>query len=647
MASNDVPAPTAFRWAALCVVTLAVLAVTAGLAPWLSFIVKTGNPLDWGSTMPFAATAAFTLLCLANAWRARDGRGPLVSAAETGAVFMILLLGGWTTTWAFVDNAMPLLTSPWVFASPDNGWTEQILPHLPRWLMGPSEEPYASGFYNGLATGAAIPWGRWVVPILAWSAFAALLSLFAIGLAGLVSRQWIEHDRLTFPQAEILLSLTRGALTQRMFWWGVAFAAAIPAWNLFRRFAPIFPSASLYFSGDANGVEWFKGAQTIQAELKLGMLGLLYFVHRDIVASMCVFFFIVSLKNWAMGLAGFKLEHTDLYAGAGAVSNLQTEGALLALVCAGLWSARHSLRAYLRAALRGEDDDWSWLSPRATLLALAAGSAGVVGWMAVLGLRHPLALLVSLGTQGLGWLAVGRVAAESSIEVALPVDAVDMTALVAGTKALVPAGVAALAVSMCWLYGSSAYNQVTGAVEGERLRIGARYPRWLLWVLVGSAALATAMAMAGTTWTAYRFGANNFGTWEYQWQMRIPYDLATENARNPHGTDWARIGWLGIGAMVMAGLILLRNHVVGWFLHPVGFILASLGSGGGSPAHQYVFTGIFAWGLKTLILKLGGVEGYERYKPFFAGLVAGGFFPSAVQLLINVVYFLFKHRPLA
>jgi len=152
--------------------------------------------------------------------------------------------------------------------------------------------------------------------------------------------------------------------------------------------------------------------------------------------------------------------------------------------------------------------------------------------------------------------------------------------------------------------------------------------------------------MAGTLFVSYRHGANNFGVWQYQWQMRIPYDLATECAKNLHGIDWPRIGWLGIGGAQMALLIVLRNHVVGWFIHPLGLILCSLGLADGG-AHQFVFTGLIVWGLKTLFLRLGGVETYERYKALFAGFVIGGFFPAALTFLVNIVYFLVKGRPLA
>ena len=102
--------------------------------------------------------------------------------------------------------------------------------------------------------------------------------------------------------------------------------------------------------------------------------------------------------------------------------------------------------------------------------------------------------------------------------------------------------------------------------------------------------------------------------------LKIPWDRAVEGMRNPTATDWARIAWLGAGAAVMGVLIFLRTHIAGWVIHPIGYFLATSGAAPGSNAHMWVFTGAAAWVAKTAILRLAGVEAYERWKPFFGGV---------------------------
>jgi len=131
----------------------------------------------------------------------------------------------------------------------------------------------------------------------------------------------------------------------------------------------------------------------------------------------------------------------------------------------------------VKSALRGEDNDWSWMSPRATLAAFAAGCAALVGWLMLLGLRHPGGLAVFLASQALNWIGISRVAAESALEVQYPVESMDLTMILAGTRALLPVGLVALAVSMSWAYGSATFNQLSNAVQGEKIRAASPFPR--------------------------------------------------------------------------------------------------------------------------------------------------------------------------
>src|SRR5207245_2318262 len=130
----------------------------------------------------------------------------------------------------------------------------------------------------------------------------------------------------------------------------------------------------------------------------------LFFVHRDIILSMIVMFFALCLKDKAITLLGYKLAAGDVYGNGGNIANLQTQGAIIALVLAGLWASRSTLGAYCRAARDGRDEPWSWLSPRATVSLFLAGCAGVAAWVCVLGLRHPGGQAAFLFSQITSWL---------------------------------------------------------------------------------------------------------------------------------------------------------------------------------------------------------------------------------------------------
>lgn len=634
------------RWPVIAAGAIALAAAIAASSAWWSFVAREGNPGGWGM-LPAIATAALLVVAIVNARRAKRKAAPLLTNGETLGAFLIVLAGGWTATWAYVEVMMPLLTSPAVFGSPENGWVEHLLPHLPAWALGPMAEPYASGYYNGMATGTPMPWRLWLLPVLIWSSVGALLTLFGIAVAGLIARPWIHHDRLTFPHAEVLLGALRGWPGKPLFWWGVAIASAVPLWNLLQGFVPVFPKASWYFGGDANGVVWAQGLQKFQTDLKLDLFGLFYFVHRDIVISMVLLFPLVALRDYGLSLGGVTLPHADLLSGGGGAGGLLTQGGLLALVGAALWSGRHAIGEYLKAARAGTSDGWSWLSPRATVIILGVSLGAFALWLGMLGLHRPGTTLAFLLAQTAGWIGTARVAVESAVQVDWAVDPADLSVIASGTRVVGPAGLVALALAACWIYGGGGISQLNNALMTERLRSQEALPKGLLPAILLSVVCATAAAMLGTAWLAYGRGASTFpGDWHYQWYMRIPYDRAVEQMRNPTETDWLRLGWLGGGALIMGALIWLRNHVIGWFIHPIGLILASEGGAPGSNAHMWVFTGAAAWLTKTLVLRLGGVESYEKWKPFFGGLVLGGFLPAMLKLAIGTVYTLTKGHAL-
>jgi len=589
--------------------------------------------------MPLGATFVFLVLCAINLWRSRRDRPPLTPPAESLACFVVLMMGIWAQGYSLVEVQMGIITSPFVFGTPENGWIKHVMPHLPEWVMGPSEEPYATGFYNGLRTGTPFPWRLWMVPVAAWTAFGLALALFCMGLAGILSRQWIDHDRLTFPHAEVMLGIARGFMGSNLFWWGFAAAAAIPLWNnVFQKLWPVLPQISLYFGGGDNGVEWFRGAWKIVPVLNIGLLGIFYFVHRDILISMIVFFFVVAIESYGLGIGGYKLEHGDVMAAG--IIGWQTAGSIIAVVVFSLWAGRHALARIVRDAITGRDDGKSWLSPRVSLLATAVGIAGVTGWLAALGLREIGPLFALMGAKALGFIGMARVVTESGLEPDWPINASNFAVLVGGTAAIAPAGFVALALAQSWLTGSAWSSQLTYTMQAEKLRSQFQFPRGLIVTVLVAVVVAVVVSMYSTAWLSYNRGANNFGNWQYQWQMRMPYDAATEAIRSdPVPPDPKRFGWLGVGAAIAGGLIFLRTHVVGWFLHPIGLIIATMGMPGGAKGNIYVFTAMLVWLIKSLMLRLGGVESYEKYKALFAGIAVGHFLPNILGAVLDAIWF--------
>ena len=79
-----------------------------------------------------------------------------------------------------------------------------------------------------------------------------------------------------------------------------------------------------------------------------------------------------------------------------------------------------------------------------------------------------------------------------------------------------------------------------------------------------------------------------------------------------------RAGFAVAGAFVMLLLTIVRYRAQWWPLHPVGFAVQ-----GTFGLTKTFFSILIAWGLKSTLLRIGGVALYEKGKPFFIGLLVG------------------------
>ena len=101
---------------------------------------------------------------------------------------------------------LPMITGTYYYASAENKWAELVHPHLTEWmLMGDPEA--VRGFYEGSIGTTAIPWASWLPPLGYWLLFYAALYLTLISIAVILRRQWVEHERLAYPLAQVALAM--------------------------------------------------------------------------------------------------------------------------------------------------------------------------------------------------------------------------------------------------------------------------------------------------------------------------------------------------------------------------------------------------------------------------------------------------------
>ena len=152
-------------------------------------------------------------------------------------------------------------------------------------------------------------------------------------------------------------------------------------------------------------------------------------------------------------------------------------------------------------------------------------------------------------------------------------------------------------------------------------------------------AVATVVSMvtgvAYTLYLGYRDGAANFNSFEFWRGNHWIFGIVVNKIRNPMPTDWARITFMGMGAVIMGGLVAVQYLVPWWPIHPLGFAVA-----GTHPVRMAAFSIFLTWVIKLCIVKFGGVHLYERSKSFFVGAMVGYILAVGLSFTIDCIWFM-------
>jgi hypothetical protein len=227
------------------------VALLAAVNPYTTFVLRVWS-VGSGSLLSGAVVVLFLLVLLNGALlRLRPSlaftRGELLVAYGMMIVSVGLAMQGGLL---YIVSAT---TYPFYMASPENDWQQLIWPHVPLWLRL-SRLEVVEWYWEGLPAGVGIPWRAWTSPMLAWFSFTLALMGAMFSLGALLSRDWIQRQRLAFPLVEVPLAVTgndgrpslrKSILNNRVFWLGFSIPAVISVLNWLNAIYPSVPTVSL------------------------------------------------------------------------------------------------------------------------------------------------------------------------------------------------------------------------------------------------------------------------------------------------------------------------------------------------------------------------------------------------------------------
>jgi len=559
--------------------------------------------------------------------------------AELTVVFIMLMVAATVPTEGYVEHMVPKIVSPSYYATPENNWAESLQPFIKPWLA-PQDPLAVRYFFEGLPAGASIPWGEWVLPLGAWSLFFLVLCFVMVCCMTILRKQWIENERLVYPLIQLPLEMMREGAAPGLvppffksfvMWLGFLIPFAVLSINSLHNYFSFVPEIQL-----STSIVLIPDALHLGLALSFMTLGFSYFVNLQVLMGIWSCFVLLMLQRAACALMGISL-HQELpdSSSADAITAHEGMGAMIVFVAFILWTARRHLGQVWRKACRGDervDDSGEIFSYRTAVLGLVLGLAFLGIWLEMSGLPRWVAVCF-LFVAFVLFIGLTRFVAEAGLAtIRTPSDPQAFVNSAVGTSVIGQEGLVALSLTYTWIFKVRIFAMAAcaNALKLESESSVGKNKRPLFWAM----AVALVVSLAASNWyllvQAYEHGGINLNQMFFLRTNQGPFNAASVWINAATGVNWQ--GWLctSLGGAFMLLLMLARNFLLWWPLHPIGFPIATTWVAG------QIWCSIFLiWGFKSAVLKLGGPRAYRRLQPFFLGLILGNVVAGGLWFAID------------
>lgn len=606
-----------------------VLLVLLGLLGfWLDVYYRVCNRFAAG----VPASGPFGLLFLiaaAAAWlplrRIRPTRRQLL------AIYTIVLVGAPVISYKVTTSMLVHATiQRYLGMTSQAHWQDSFLKLVPA-LFAPTDWRAVEQFYHGLST---VPWDVWWTPLWVWCSFMLALAVCSVSLMFLLQRQWIGHERLTFPLAQIPLETVvesesgRGRLTAApLFWAGLVVSFGLTALHTLSKYVPAVPAVPL---GPVRMMDWQRvGPLAGLGEINLvffpWLIAIAYLIPKDLSFS-CWFFWFLRLSLHVIAIAaGCTPQRPAFHWTSEFPAPLfQGTGALLAISLLAIWSARRHLGRALRIALSresGKADAGEPLPYRWSLIALALSFSWMVYicWLAGSRLIVGVALIALILVYYVTWT---RLRAETGLGfLPYPLFIHQSIVVPVGTAAFTPREMIVIHAPH-WAYhgGGDSFEMVPGnALASMKIAdsAGIRKRSLVLGMAVGFVVVVVLGAYVTLT-GMYRYGFLNTGPRGIEHELNVYSRSIHSHFMNPQGVDVPGTLAMAAGMAIAFFLGAMRLRFWWWPFHPIGYLAAHTWI-----MYMYYSPFLVGWLAKTIAVRYGGLRLYRATVPLAIGFIAG------------------------
>lgn len=504
----------------------------------------------------------------------------------------------------------------------------------------------------GYALAGYIPYRQWATPLIYWVSIVMAMFLGLLGLGVILRKQWADIERFSFPlivlpkllidEKEDGQRVIRPIYRDTSFKVGIVIAMAYALLQGMAYYVPGLPNPTVALSLEdaVTSPAWktfFHGMAGSEFRIVLLFASIAFFIDLDLLLSIIIFFWLSKVPYFFGEVFGWKNIK-------GPVDNYpfpysQHAGAFLSLALIVLWVSRKHLIGVARRVLGlrdGTDDSDEPISYRAALVLIVGAFGFFALWGMMSGLGAGSALLF-FGFLMICGLSASRIRTECGLPMTYftPYYPYLIFFLLGGLArfglpTLVLAFMAGgfMAVAQFLMFAPSQVEMLQlGKVQQASSRgvTAALTIGMLLGVLIGGYLM--------LVWS-YGRGAENvqyMRSWavSQNWYFN-PLNAAVREADQSVQKTAAGLAddkpypvgsliGVGAGAGITLGLTAMRTHFVGFWLHPIGYILANTHF-----VHGAWGSLLIAWIVKWLGLKVGGPRLVrEKLTPAAAGIFVG------------------------
>lgn len=658
--------PATIIW---CLILALVAVLWAREAELIAFACQITEAVPPMTALGFLIALVFVSLAARRLGRALGPRrlGPQLarlgfSGPQSMYIYAFIMVSTIVFSVGGIRTLLPELTTMTYFADPTNDYeaaSQSVMPWLRvsdteavRQFYEGLDQPPAerrssvpvvgrllSGVAHSAALTHAVPWRFWIGPLVVWGGVIFVLFITMQCLAGLFEREWTLSERLPYPLVEIPLGITETRsfgeirfLRDPVMWIGFLLGCGYGLHEMLAATTMSFPPWGRYYGLGRLLTErpWSAAAGGVNIFLMPEAYGLAYFASQEVLLSTAV--------SW-LGYLGFVVMMTAL--GRPLQDKVSADvslGSFVGFVGAALWLARRPLAETFSAALglrppNAEDDNLRLWMARGAMIGLLL----LVLFVVAIGLpvSYAVFFVVMFMISALGHARV-RAMAGAATPWLFPYDNMTNSFVrLFGSQALGPRGVFRPYVAMFhlkWMDRGYTASALAANTESYNMaRQGGLVPGGLNALLLAAVPVGIILGFWMHLTAYYESGANVLEGGKSVGGVRTLYALgdarwATQLAILP--TLANKVSWIAtiVGLVITVGTVVLRSNFLRFPFHPAGFVI------GMNHGERFWAPFLIVWGLKSIMLRTGGVSTYRRLMPAFLGVVIGHFFFTGIVM---------------